>query len=285
MIKKLNALMLVLVAVMVMAKLALKSSRKKSVRESGETFVCAQARNAEFAPTVHYFDLPGLSLVNPLTNRNGYLLDVMRAIFPRARFEGMSVPDLAEIGEEVKRGTDTLVMAPLMVPELLEKLGLVLAKTPLYNQDVVVYTLRPSEWNYTGVGSLRELKKLGMRAELARMPAMKGLVEKMGERLRIYKRGEAGYERFSQALLSGEVDGYLMQRQNSKLAATEDGGLTGDMTFNLRCSPPVGEVPVVPAVPNADPDRAKKLIEAYERGYREIEASGELRRIREYYGK
>ena len=41
---------------------------------------------------------------------------------------------------------------------------------------------------------------------------------------------------------------------------------------------------LVRSVSNADPAHAQRLVDAYEVGLKRIEASGELRRIRAYYG-
>jgi len=281
MIKKINTLVFVLIGVMIVVKAVLNASKSASSGDAADGFVPAAVRNAEFAPTVHYFSIPGLSLANPMLNRNGYLLDIVRAVFPNSRFDGVEVPSLELCRQHLDNEGDNVMVVTKDFGKIFD---LTLSDVVLYNHQIVIYTLRRNGWSYKGPESLFELKSLGIRDDLRVLPAVQKLLgDKLNDRLRVYKKGEAGHTRFSQVLLSGEVEAYMVQRHSSSLSRTEDWGVTGDSLMNLRCSKPVCELPCVLGVKTSDPERSKRLIEAFDRGYREIEQNGELRRIREYY--
>ena len=74
----------------------------------------------------------------------------------------------------------------------------------------------------------------------------------------------------------------LSDLQNSDVA-TRDGLMSARFVHSFRKSSAITSEGTVLYVSGLDPDFASRVIDEYEAGLRRIDASGELRRIMEYY--
>jgi len=285
MIKKLNVLLLVAVVSLCALKVVSKASAK--AKRAPETARApAVVRNAEFAPVVHYIPMTGFAMVNEHTQRNGYQLDCVRAVFPKATFVAMAPDTLKADGKgaaiwgienALMSGPESMTMVSKGAAEMLR---VPYARNFGLSIKLYAYTLRDRGLKCDGVDSLKTMK-LGTRSGMQSIPEVKQFLGAYADNLRFYKTGEPGYANPMRALTTGEVDAYLLLRSPS--AGGHAPGLRPDQLMVCRISEPLLEVSCVIGVSNLDPARAKKLVAAFEKGIDEIEKSGELRRIREYY--
>lgn len=237
-------------------------------------------RNAEFEPTIYYVPWAPYAVISPLTNRNGYLLDVLRTIFPNARLVRVygSVRDIAARLREDPSGVQCEYGDHMLLTNIVS------ATTPLMVRDIAVYTARTSPWVYEDLSSLEKICVSVSENDLAG----KVICDYVGKhrddpkRLRIFTGSLRDNKEWQEEMRAKRVDGYVDTRIRS--VSSFRLGSAADQMLLFRVSPKIDTVPCYFSVSDRDPAYAKLLIDAYERGYREIEASGELRRLREYYG-
>lgn len=279
MIKKLNtvlfvALLLLLGLKMVKDKLAAAPSAPTSVAPS------ARVRNAEFAPTVYYMTWAPYAISNPVTKRNGYLLDLVRIVFPNARFVRVygTVRDLAA---KLREDPSCVLCEHGEHPLLTDS---VQAPTPLLSCEISVYTVRSNPWAYEGVSSLEKLC-LGVTEDDLDSKVVRAHYEKFKDdpkRIRFFSGAKRDNTDWRDELTSKRIDGYV----NTRLLSVKSSllGALAEQMLWASISAPIDTVDVRLTVSRRDPNYARQLIEAYERGLKEAEASGELRRLRDYYG-
>lgn len=279
MIKKLNATLFVLLLLLFGMKL-LKDKLAEQPSCPVETVEANPVRNAEFEPTVYYLPWVPYAVSNPITKRNGYLLDLVRAVFPNARFVRLS-GSVRELAEKLAKDPSGVLCEfgdhPLLT-------NVVSSATPLLTREISVYTARENPWVYKGVESLEELC-LGIFENDLDSKVIRAYAEKFGndpKRLRIYDGDLRGNEVWRTDLKEERITGYVDTRIRNVKSSTL-GSLAAQLLF-ASVSLPIDTVEVRFSVSNRDPDYAKMLIEAYERGLREMEVSGELRRLCDYYG-
>lgn len=279
MIKKLNAVLFVLLFLLLGLK-ALKDKLAAQQSQAVEFVEAKPVRNAEFAPTVYYLPWVPYAVPNPITNRNGYLLDVIHEIFPNARFVRLS--------GTVRTVAEALARDPAGVQceygDHQYLTNVVSAATPLLTREIAVYTDRSNPWAYDGVESLEKLR-LSICVNDLDSKVLRAYAEKHGndpKRLRIYSGELRDRDEWRNDLKAKRVDGYVDTRVEN-LKTSHLGSLAVRLLW-ASVSLPIDTVEVRFSVSNRDPAYAKQLIDAYERGIREMEASGELRRLRDYYG-
>ncbi len=281
MIKKLNVALLAVVLALVLAKLAVGLKQTPS-----SAVVAASARPAPadgdeaLAPTVFYETWVPYTVENPTTARNGYILDVIRAVFPRARFVRTSLT--------VERTRELLESDPNSVcaiygdhPALA---GFPRAPTPLMEVEMVVYTRRSLAWTYRGEKSLAAIR-LGVAEDYLDSPGVRAYVAHAAgttNAVQVFREGSAFARNEFLAIDRGVVDGVVRSPIDFSAANL---GQTAEMLVKYSVSPPIDRATVFLTASNADAERAKCLVEAFERGMRRIESSGELRRIRDYYAR
>lgn len=282
MIKKLNIALLAIVLALVLAKFAVSLKSGASTARA----VAAPPRQAAatdgdeaLAPTVFFETWVPYAVENPTTERNGYLLDVIRAVFPRARFVRTSL-SVERTRELLAADADAVCAIYGDHPALAD---LPRAPTPLLDVEMVVYTRRSLAWTYRGEKSLAALR-LGVAEDYLDSPGVRAYVERLAgttNEVQVFKDGSAFARNEFLAIDRGVVDGVVRTPVGSAAANL---GQTAALLVKYSVSPPIDRASVLLTVSNADPARAKRLVEAFERGMRRIEASGELRRIRDYYG-
>lgn len=83
-------------------------------------------------------------------------------------------------------------------------------------------------------------------------------------------------------VIAGRADGFVSTK--ALQSDSRSIGFTAGKMLVLRASKPIGTVEIFFKVSNRDPKLAGTILEAWERGLKRIEKSGELARLRDYYG-
>lgn len=276
MIKKLNILLFVLVGLLLAAKFA-RDRLQTPTSVAEEDAPAIAVRNADLPINVYFESWPPFALVNPVTHRNGYALDIVKAIFPKAR--------LIPIDEPRTNAASSLVGDPLGVnvldgrrPDLLRYPA---APTPIVEEDLVVYTLRTNAWTYTDAASLDRLR-LVFGEDYLDSEVLRNLLARKSGRVRVLRHTEPAFAAPLGLVNAGEADGVVMGASFYKTVKLL--GMNPETLLFYRISSPIDRIPLLLTVSNLDEALSRRIIDAYEKGLREITASGELRRIREYYG-
>lgn len=277
MIKKLNILLLSLVLAMLVAKFAV--DRLSAVRGgSAAPRTASSVLNAGFAPRIVYRELVSIAMVNPMTQRNGCVLDVMKAIFPNGTLDERKL-DVASTSDLLKRDPHAVCVTYGDHPLLRDFPH---APTPIAEAEIVLYTPRTLEWSYDGPASLSKIK-IGFVEGYEDCPNLLRLYEaslKTDNPMILFRHSDKYYRDPLSAVLDGVVDAVALLRTDY---SSETIGVTVKTLFKFNVSPAIDKVPFLLTVSKADPEYAQALIAAYESGYKVLEDSGALRRIREYY--
>lgn len=268
MIKKLNIALIAAVGAILVLKVIIGLCSGSGATASAVAFQEGEVRNAAFTPHVHYYTWIPYASENPLTNRNGYILDVIRAIFPRAVF----IDDLKDVGDTAEifaKDPDACVVCYGDHPNLVD---FPVAPTPIVQTDVVLFTDRTNPWRYRGPDSLKELR-IGLDADYLDSPVVRAQENKVILPDNITRAAQF-------AKIGNGVDALVSSGSDDAMIFSDTS--VGEHV-NYRRSAPIDRVGILFRISNKDPEKAKAYIEAYERGWEEIRKSGEIDRIREYY--
>lgn len=280
MIKKINiALAAAFVALFLLKTVISLVGGARAHKTASDGPVTAEVRNAEFAPNVYFMVYPPYFWPNPLTKRNGYVNDIVTAVFPNAKLVQISVVTKEGYVEKLMSDPHAVVVYTGH-PRLMEFPH---SDVSLPDLDICLTTLRTSEWRYEGPESLKKIK-IGLCADDAEDS------ELIREYCRTFKDDPAKLKLYTSTVsadimnreLDNEViDAFLSVRLPTRFVMNSSNART---IVRYRLSDAVDTIPLRLFVSNLDPDWSAALLDAYARGMKEIEASGELRRIREYYG-
>ncbi len=281
MIRKIN----IALAVLFVAMFALKGL--KTAMQSGgapaarEETADPSGDVSELAPHVYYEYWVGYTLENPISNRNGVLLDMVRAVFPNATFN-LVHGDVSNVVERLRTDSRAVVVGFGDHTALAE---FPVAPTPLMNCPLVLMTLRTNPWHYTDFSSLTNLRIVANDAFLdyTDIRSLKKLTENGGANLRILPDGVTKVE-MAEMVMKGEADAMVIADLHNSEGAPKDGLTSMRFIQSFRKSSVIASEGTLLYVSGLDADFAKKVIDDFERGIRRIDASGELRRICEYYG-
>ena len=281
MIKKIN-IALAIAFVAMFALKGLKNFKEASVKRAAPQDRAAERQEeSQLAPHVCYGYWAGYTLENPISNRNGVLLDIVRAIFPKATFRHIhgEVKDFAKV---LREDPHAVVVGFGSHPALKEFPS---APTPLMTCPLVVMTLRTNPWYYEGVESLNELKILADEAFLD-YKVIRDLHERAGqnpERLRIMPSTVSKVV-MAEMVAKGEADAFVMADLAKVKGAAIDGLASARFIQHFRKSKPIANDGTLLHVSGKDAGFAKSVVEEYEAGLRRIDKNGMRRRIYEYYG-
>lgn len=279
MIRKLNILLAIVFAAMFAIKGAKSMKESRSRHSEASKFAAAGSGSvSRLAPNVYFVFFPGYTLENPITNRNGILLDIVRAIFPDSKFIGMSEEDMAELHGKLLADERAVVLGYgdnsvfKDVPR---------APTPMAKCPIVLMTQRSNPWRYEGFDSLTKIS-IGAENGYLDYKVIRDLLELTAQckaNLRVVP-----YEELRELVVKGEVDAFVTADSPGS-----DDDLVIDPTsvrhmHSFRKSKHIGSTDYLFFVSGKDPDFALKAIDDYEAGMRRIAESGQLRRICEYYG-
>ncbi len=278
MIRKVCVLLVVLLAAMLGLKVALVvCAGKPSQATSAENGAHAANAVAELAPTVYYTRWIPYAVENDVSRRNGYLLDLVRAIFPKARFVRV-FGETKDVVAALERDPNGVSVIYGDHPDFA---NFQKATTPILELDMVVYTMRTNNWRFAGdMESLTHLR-LGFVEDYLDVKDLREYAKRHPDRVRIYEVDEPGYDNLAGEVLAGRIDGFAVSKANANDARQI--GMAAERLIELRMSKTIttGAALFIPS--NKDAAQATRFIEAYEKGRKKIEKSGELRRIREYY--
>lgn len=282
MIKKVNILLAVLFAAMI----ALKGL--KSLTQSGGTPAAPQEAEkersgdvSELAPHVYYAYWAGYTLENPISNRNGVLLDMVRAVFPNAVFNLVN-GNVSNIVDKLREDSRAVVVG-FGAHEAFAEFPV--APTPLMHCPLVLMTLRTNPWHYEDFSSLTNLKIVANDSFLdyTVMRRLKELTDGGEAKLRVVTNQLTKVE-LAEMVMKGEADAMVIADLQNVEGAPKDGLTSMRFIQSFRKSSVIASEGTLLYVSGLDADFAKKVIEDYESGIRRIDGTGELRRICEYYG-
>ena len=283
MIKKINVALAIAFAVLLTVK-GLKQLKDAATAQSTARQNVAAAQQADvsnLAPHVYYGYWAGYTLENPISNRNGILLDIVRAVFPKATFRHVhgNVEAFAKIMQE---DPNAVVVGFGNHPELKKYQS---APTPLMHCPLVLMTLRTNPWRYKGAASLDELRIVADEAFLDYkvIRELHARVGKNSDRLRLAPSTVTKVG-LAEIVEKGEADAFVMADLMNVEGATLDGLTSLRFLQRFRKSKVIANDGTMLYVSGKDADFAKRVIDAYEAGIRRVEKSGERRRIFEYYG-
>ncbi len=282
MIKKVNILLLVVFVALLALKgvKMLKSNNAAKSRARGTA--SAERQNVSQIPLhICYGYWAGYSVENPISNRNGVLLDIMRSIFPNATFRNVH-GDVKEFAKILREDSKSVVVGFGEHPDLQ---GILRAPTPLMQCPLVLMTLRTNPWHYTGPSSLDSLRIVANEAFLD-YKVIRDLRERHANDakfLRLMPSSTTKVE-LAEMVEKGEYDAFVMAGSKSGHGLNMDGFASMHLIRNFRASDEIGSDGTFLYVSGLDADLAKRTIDEYEAGLRRIDVSGERRRIFEYYG-
>lgn len=271
MIKKLNIAIAIVFIVMIGLKMAL-SLRNTASSSAAPTEIVQEGSTLE--PVFYYSWWPPYFAVDAVTRRNGFVLDQIKAIFPRAKFVclgyGDETEDVCGLTLKNPRGVTFTVVGTDSISEF------VASSNSIASIVLRIMTRRSNPWKYSNGDSLKRLNLCVIR-ELASLPLVKGLIASGTCRL-MNESTEDVYGR----LVRGEIDGCIVP---TSLTDEDEDSEGYSIAFEeLRMSAPIFMSDLILQVNNADPEFARAVIRDYEEGLRRIKDNGQLQRIREYYG-
>lgn len=281
MIKKVNiALVAVFAAMFVVKGLKTKSSHKAAAPALSPAAEAAEDVSS-LALNAYYTYWAGYTLENPISNRNGVLLDIVRAVFPKASFEWIR-DDVSEIAGKL-RTDERAVAVGFGAHEALA--GFPSAPTPLMHCPLVMMTLRTNPWRYTDFSSLTNLRIVVSDAlmDYAIMQKLRELTARGEARLSVLSNCVTKVD-MGEMVLRGEADAMAVAGLQNEEGVPKDGLASTRFIQNFRKSPEIACDGTLLYTSGLNPEFSRKVIEDFEKGMRRIAASGELRRICEYYG-
>ena len=277
MIRKVCIALVALLAAMVGLKIA-QSVGAKGTSPATANVVRAIDAKADLAPNVYYTRWVPYAVENDVSHRNGYILDLIRAIFPKAKFVRV-FQDAREVVAALERDPNGV---SVMYGDHPDFAAFAKAPTPVYETDMVVYTLRTNDWRFAGnVDSLAQIR-IGFTEDYLDVKELREHAQRHPDRVRIFKAGDAGFSNIAGEVLAHRIDGFAVSKGIA--SDTRQVGMAAERMIEFRMSKPVAKGAALFRPSNLDAAHAQRLIDAYEKGYKAIEASGELRRLREYYG-
>lgn len=281
MIKKLN----IVLAVVFVLLFGLKGLKEiKVARERNAAAAPAPVRverpGAAFAPNVYYEHWSYFAAEDPISNRNGILLDTIRAIFPKARFK--MLPGGAEdFARKLREEPNAIVVGFGDHPAFA---GCRAAATPMAWGKIILMTLRSNPWRYEGEESLDRVRIVTNPVYLD-YAVLRERHEKLGDDSPLLRVAPPGTTQMEMAAMveAGEADAFVAGGDSGNKGVAVD-TMSMRLLQRFRKSDEIGRGDALLYVSTLDPEFEKGVLDAYEKGMRRIEASGERRRIFEYYG-
>ena len=281
MIKKLN-IVLAVVFVLLCGLKGLKEIKVARERDAAEAPapVRVEQPGAAFAPNVYYEHWSYFAAEDPISNRNGILLDTIRALFPKARFK--MLPGGAEdFARKLREEPNAIVVGFGDHPAFA---GCRAAATPMAWGKIILMTLRSNPWRYEGEESLDRVRIVTDPVYLD-YAVLRERHKKLGDDSPLLRVAPPGTTQMEMAAMveAGEADAFVAGGDSGNKGVAVD-TMSMRLLQRFRKSDEIGRGDALLYVSALDPEFEKGVLDAYEKGMRRIEASGERRRIFEYYG-
>lgn len=284
MIRKVNILLAVAFVAMLCAK-GLKDLSASRAATKAETSAPAAAKGVSaLVPHVYYANWPRFCVENSIANRNGVLLDTMRAIFPEAEFRHLrgSVTEFAK----ALREDPFAVVVGFGRHRDLEGAGVV-SDIPIAYSKLTVMTLRKNPWRYKGHESLAGLR-IVTNGNFLDFPLVRSIIKAQQDgagdglpTVTVVQPELGSREELARLVESGEADAFFETFvRNGFLPEL----MSTTIVQRFRMAGEIDRGDVLLHVSNLDPAFCAAVMEEYAKGMRRIEASGERRRIFDYYG-
>ena len=280
MIKKLNILLVVVISAMFAVKGLKEIKKSRGQQAQGKDDAAARQEVSSLAPCAYYAYWAGYTVENPISNRNGILLDIVKAIFPNATFRRL-YGDVTEFAQHLREDPNAVVVGFGEHPDLKNAKT---APTPIMYCPIVLLTLRTNPWRYKDVSSLEGVRIVANEAFLD-YKVLRDLLAKHGKDspyLRIVS-ASVSKEKQAEMVVNGEADAFVSTGMNNS-EVIMDGIASTRILQQFRKSDPIGNDGTYLYVSTKDALFATNAIAEYEAGLRRIDASGQRRRILEYYG-
>ena len=282
MIKKFN-IFLVVVFVLLLGLKGLNEIRAARERDvaSPDTPSDTSQEPSLPPPNVYYLHWSYFANEDPISNRNGILLDVVRAIFPGAKFKLLRGSPETFV-EKLRTDSRAIVLGYGHHPAFK---GCLAAPTPLGYGKFILMTLRSNPWRYTGPESLDKVRIL-MSIDYLDYSILRERHEKLGPDsplLRVLPQSTTPME-LAVMVEEGMADAFVTGGDQGDTGGIALEAMSVKVLQHFRKSPEVGRDDILLYVSSLDKDYSKHLVDAYEAGIRRIDESGERRRIFAYYG-
>ncbi len=278
MIKKVSFILLILVvALLVLGVLKKKKQRSMVAQATVVAVADPSVERLGNALRIYYPFRPPYTSENPVTNRNGYCLDVLHRIFPNATF----VRKDCELPELVASLKDNATAALISVGAHPLVKGYPQATRPIGYYNVVILTPRHSSWRYTGPESLEQIR-LGYTGDYLEAPIIAQHWEKHQnnpERVKHFTY-ESSLSDWMKMALAKEIDAFVATEATG---TWEDAHSNLDLIDTFRISKPIARVPLYLTLSNADPAFAERVLEEYAEGLQRLLQEGTLSRLAQHY--
>ena len=281
MIKKVN-IILAAALVVVLGLKGLKEIKVARERRASTPEASVQVGGAEslLAPNVYYPHWAYFSVADPLSNRNGVLLDTVHAIFPNARCI-MLRGDPEMFAKKLREDPRAVVVGFGVHPAFKDCLA---AETPMAYGKVILMTLRSNPWRYEGESSLDKVR-IVMNSTFLDYKVLRERHERLGSDsplLRVFPSSTSQTE-LAAMVEAGKADAFVVGGEKGGEGVVAD-TMSVSILQHFRKSGEICRGNALLYVSKLDEGFSKDVLEAYEAGMRRIDASGERRRIFEYYG-
>ena len=283
MIRKLNIFLIVTVALMFAMKgiKEFKASRAKADSDVKGTVERQESESSDLAPHVYYGYWAGYTVENPISNRNGVLLDIIRAIFPKAEFRHVH-GEVKDFMERLQSDPQAVLLGFGEHPLLKDNLT---SPMPILSCPMVIMTLRSNPWRYKDFSSLTNLRIVADESFLDYkvLRKLKEIAGNDSDRLRIMS-ATITKEELAEMVENGAADAFVMADMDNTEGAMKDSLTSVRILHNFRKSQPIGAEGTRLYVSTLNPEFGRRVVKEYEAGMRRIDSDGQRRRIFEYYG-
>ena len=239
---------------------------------------------AETAPTlagnalhIHYQPWQPYAGHDPISGRDGYCLDVIRRIFPRAVLAYDEHPTDAQLIAHVADSPDCAIVTLGDHPDVD---GFPRSKTPIAHYAITVVSPRKSAWRYAGPESLEGIRLAYSRSYLdAPLVADHWARHKDDPKRALLLPDDSTVADWLPRALAGECDAIVLTLAAARWDADNTNLVLRD---DFRDAGPIQRVPLFLTLSPKNPD-APAILEEFEQGMARLEADGTLARLRALY--
>lgn len=226
---------------------------------------------------IHYQPWQPYAGHDPISGRDGYCLDVIHRIFPRAVLAYDEHPTDAQLIAHVADSPDCAIVTLGDHPDVD---GFPRSKTPIAHYAITVVSPRKSAWRYAGPDSLEGIRLAYSRTYLDAPLVADHWVRHKGDPKRVLLLpDDSTVADWLPRALAGECDAIVLtlaaarwDADNTNLALRDD----------FRDAGPIQQVPLFLTLSPKNPD-APAILEEFEQGMARLEADGTLARLRALY--